>query len=129
MPLSDTLKLFPMLQNYWNLSLHHIYSRRISSCAAAFNIDEVRQIQDEMSLDSGSDEYWTRYANLPKNTSSENIFFLADLTPDLFRSAVEAAYRAIHDFSKPVINMMKAAGWDLDAASNSIEPDVVYAKR
>nr|GMD13653.1 uncharacterized protein LOC109161751 isoform X1 [Ipomoea batatas] len=46
----------------------------------------------------------------PKNTSSENIFFLVDLTPDLFRSAVEAAYRTVHDFSKPVINMMKAAG-------------------
>ncbi len=25
--------------------------------------------------------------------------------------------------------MMKAAGWDLDAAANSIEPNVVYAKR
>lgn len=64
-----------------------------------------------------------------EGTSSENRFFSVDLTPDLFRSAVEAAYRAIHDFSKPVINMMKAAGWDLDAAANSIESDVVYAKR
>ncbi|KAG5538587.1 hypothetical protein RHGRI_019236 [Rhododendron griersonianum] len=44
-------------------------------------------------------------------------------------SVVETAYIAIHDFSKPLINMMKAAGWDLDAAANSIEPDVVYAKR
>lgn len=51
------------------------------------------------------------------------------LSPDLFRSAVEAASRAIHDFSKPLINMMKAAGWDLDAAANSIEPSIVYAKR
>ncbi|CAI8600746.1 unnamed protein product [Vicia faba] len=39
------------------------------------------------------------------------------------------AAKAIHDFSKPLINMMKAAGWDLDAAANSIEPNVVYAKR
>lgn len=52
-----------------------------------------------------------------------------DLTPDLFTSVVETAYQAIHDFSKPLINMMKAAGWDLDAAANSIEPDVVYSKR
>ncbi|XP_071736077.1 protein GRAVITROPIC IN THE LIGHT 1-like [Rutidosis leptorrhynchoides] len=52
-----------------------------------------------------------------------------DLTPELFKSTVEIAYKAIHDFSKPLINMMKAAGWDLDAAANSIEPDVVYAKR
>ncbi|XP_042017733.1 protein GRAVITROPIC IN THE LIGHT 1-like [Salvia splendens] len=55
--------------------------------------------------------------------------FPLDLCPELFRSAVEAASRAIHDFSKPLINMMKAAGWDLDAAANSIEPNIVYAKR
>lgn len=64
-----------------------------------------------------------------EGSSDENGIFSMDLTPDLFKSAVEAAYRAIHDFSKPLINMMKAAGWDLDAAANSIEPDVVYAKR
>ncbi|PKI41057.1 protein GRAVITROPIC IN THE LIGHT 1 [Punica granatum] len=58
-----------------------------------------------------------------------NGFFPVDLTPDLFLSAVEAASKAIHDFSKPLINMMKAAGWDLDAAANSIEPNVIYAKR
>uniref|UniRef100_A0A7C9CHP3 Uncharacterized protein n=1 Tax=Opuntia streptacantha TaxID=393608 RepID=A0A7C9CHP3_OPUST len=56
-------------------------------------------------------------------------FFPVDLTPDLFISVVEAAYKAIHDFSKPLINMMKAAGWDLDAAAQSIEPSVTYAKR
>ncbi|KAG6407691.1 hypothetical protein SASPL_130688 [Salvia splendens] len=43
--------------------------------------------------------------------------FSVDLSPELFISAVEAASRAIHDFSKPLINMMKAAGWDLDAAA------------
>lgn len=52
-----------------------------------------------------------------------------DLTTELFISTYEAASKAVHDFSKPLINMMKAAGWDLDSAANSIEPDVVYAKR
>lgn len=64
-----------------------------------------------------------------EGSGDENGFFPVDLTPDLFTQAVEAAYKAIHDFSKPLINMMKAAGWDLDAAANSIEPNVVYAKR
>lgn len=64
-----------------------------------------------------------------EGSTEENGFFAVDLTPDLFISAVEAAFKAIHDFSKPLINMMKAAGWDLDAAANSIEPNVVYAKR
>ena len=64
-----------------------------------------------------------------ESSMDENGFFPVDLTPELFTSAVEAAFKAIHDFSKPLINMMKAAGWDLDAAANSIEPNVVYAKR
>lgn len=64
-----------------------------------------------------------------EGSGGENGFFPVDLTSDLFTQAVEAAYKAIHDFSKPLINMMKAAGWDLDSAANSIEPNVVYAKR
>lgn len=64
-----------------------------------------------------------------KESEDGNGFFPVDLTPDLFTSSVEAAAKAVHDFSKPLINMMKAAGWDLDAAANSIEPNVVYAKR
>ncbi|KAF6174676.1 hypothetical protein GIB67_008731 [Kingdonia uniflora] len=59
----------------------------------------------------------------------KNEFFSVELTPDFFTSVVDDAYKAIHDFSKPLINMMKAAGWDLDAAANSVEPSVVYAKR
>ncbi|XP_042510862.1 protein GRAVITROPIC IN THE LIGHT 1-like [Macadamia integrifolia] len=74
-----------------------------------------------------------KFRGLPAKESEDlgddNEFFSMDLTPDLFSSAVEAAYRAIHDFSKPLINMMKAAGWDLDGAANSIETAVVYAKR
>ncbi|XP_007052097.2 PREDICTED: IRK-interacting protein [Theobroma cacao] len=64
-----------------------------------------------------------------EGSGEENGFFPVDLTPELFTSAVESAFKAIHDFSKPLINMMKAAGWDLDAATDSIEPNVVYAKR
>ncbi|XP_021281219.1 IRK-interacting protein [Herrania umbratica] len=64
-----------------------------------------------------------------EGSGEENGFFPVDLTPELFTSAVESAFKAIHDFSKPLINMMKAAGWDLDAAADSIEPNVVYAKR
>ncbi|KAK8945966.1 hypothetical protein KSP40_PGU008104 [Platanthera guangdongensis] len=56
-------------------------------------------------------------------------FFSIELTPSLFASAVETAYKSIHDFSKPLINMMKAAGWDLDAAARAIDPSVVYARR
>ncbi|KAG2723387.1 hypothetical protein I3760_02G168700 [Carya illinoinensis] len=97
---------------------------------------EVLQLQQQI------DEATQRRAKLEKNlklrglstkesegSSDENGFLPVDLSPDLFTSAVEATFKAIHDFSKPLINMMKAAGWDLDAAANSIEPNVIYAKR
>ncbi|KAE8697531.1 putative 21 kDa protein [Hibiscus syriacus] len=64
-----------------------------------------------------------------EGSGEENGIFPVDLTHELFTSAVESAFKSIHDFSKPLINMMKAAGWDLDAAADSIEPNVVYAKR
>nr|GMD64311.1 protein GRAVITROPIC IN THE LIGHT 1 [Ipomoea batatas] len=42
---------------------------------------------------------------------------------------VGAVSKAIHDFAKPLITLMKVSGWDLDQAANSIEGSVVYSKR
>ncbi|XAR58847.1 hypothetical protein NMG60_11014408 [Bertholletia excelsa] len=41
----------------------------------------------------------------------------------------EAASKAIHDFTKPLISLMKASGWDLDQSADSIQPAVNYSKR
>ncbi|XP_041012086.1 uncharacterized protein LOC121255680 [Juglans microcarpa x Juglans regia] len=89
---------------------------------------EVLQLQQQI------DEANQRRAKLEKNlklrglstkesegSSNENGFLPADLSHDLFTPAVEATFKAIHDFSKLLINMMKATWWDLDAAANSIE--------
>ncbi|XWS77225.1 hypothetical protein CRYUN_Cryun01aG0243400 [Craigia yunnanensis] len=97
---------------------------------------EIRQLQQQI------DEANQKRVKLEKNIKlrglsmkesegsvEENGFFPVDLTPELLISVVESAFKAIRDFSKPLINMMKAAGWDLDAAADSIEPNVVYAKR
>lgn len=47
----------------------------------------------------------------------------------MFEDSFKAASKSIHDFAKPVISLMKASGWDLDLAANSIEAAVVYSKR
>lgn len=44
-------------------------------------------------------------------------------------SVVKAVGKAIHDFAKPLIALMKHADWDLDQAANAIQSSVVYAKR
>jgi hypothetical protein len=64
-----------------------------------------------------------------EESDEEENYFSIELTPSLFASSVDSAYQSIHDFSKPLINMMKAAGWDLDGAANAIEPGVVYTRR
>ncbi|KAK2662909.1 hypothetical protein Ddye_001483 [Dipteronia dyeriana] len=42
------------------------YNLWISSCAATLNIDDVRNILDEMFRDAGSNDGWLRYINLVK---------------------------------------------------------------
>ena len=46
-----------------------------------------------------------------------------------FQDVFNAASKSIHDFAKPLISLMKASGWDLDRAANSIENGAVYSKR
>ncbi|KAG4966453.1 hypothetical protein GLYMA_14G203400v4 [Glycine max] len=46
-----------------------------------------------------------------------------------FQDVFKAASKSIHDFAKPLISLMKASGWDLDRAANSIENGAVYSKR
>ncbi|KAG6401358.1 hypothetical protein SASPL_138212 [Salvia splendens] len=44
-------------------------------------------------------------------------------------SVVRAVGKAIHDFAKPLIALMKHSEWDLDQAAYAIQSSVVYAKR
>ena len=46
-----------------------------------------------------------------------------------FQDVFKAASKSIHDFAKPLISLMKASGWDLDAAAKWIENEAVYSKR
>ncbi|XP_057772542.1 protein GRAVITROPIC IN THE LIGHT 1 [Salvia miltiorrhiza] len=44
-------------------------------------------------------------------------------------NVVRAVGKAIHDFAKPLIALMKHSDWDLDQAAYAIQSSVVYAKR
>ncbi|CAH8264237.1 unnamed protein product [Arabidopsis lyrata] len=45
-----------------------------------------------------------------------------------FQFAFRAASKAVHDFSKPLITLMKATDWNLDKAVESIVGNVTFAK-
>lgn len=53
----------------------------------------------------------------------------AGLNHHSLENVVKAVGKAIHDFAKPLIALMKISDWDLDKAVNAIEASVVYAKR
>lgn len=44
-------------------------------------------------------------------------------------NVMKAVGKAIHDFAKPVIALMKLSDWNLDKAADAIQTSVVYAKR
>ncbi|XP_057953286.1 protein GRAVITROPIC IN THE LIGHT 1 [Malania oleifera] len=52
-----------------------------------------------------------------------------DLSFTSFHNTFREVSKAIHDFAKPLISLMRASGWDLDLAANKIEGSVVYSKR
>ncbi|OAY62439.1 protein GRAVITROPIC IN THE LIGHT 1 [Manihot esculenta] len=50
------------------------------------------------------------------------------LSVRVFDSVLNDAYRAMHKFTKILIDLMRKAGWDLDLAANSVHADIEYAK-
>ncbi|WCJ32293.1 hypothetical protein M5689_013729 [Euphorbia peplus] len=48
------------------------------------------------------------------------------LSPSHFVGFVQFTVKSIRNFVKLMIDQMRTSGWDLDAAANSIVPDVVY---
>ncbi|XP_043700288.1 protein GRAVITROPIC IN THE LIGHT 1-like, partial [Telopea speciosissima] len=53
---------------------------------------------------------------------------LSGLNPNHFITVLRFAGKSIRSFVKVMIEQMKSAGWDIEAAADSIEPNVVYAK-
>ncbi|XP_065861921.1 protein GRAVITROPIC IN THE LIGHT 1 [Euphorbia lathyris] len=48
------------------------------------------------------------------------------LSPSHFVAVVQFTVKSIRTFVKLMIDQMRTAGWDLDAAANSIVPDIAY---
>ncbi|CAI0549117.1 unnamed protein product [Linum tenue] len=47
----------------------------------------------------------------------------------MFEEIFRLACNSIHDFAKPMINLMKASGWDLDLAAYAVVNGATYSKR
>ncbi|KAI3982403.1 hypothetical protein MKX01_041241, partial [Papaver californicum] len=51
-----------------------------------------------------------------------------DLNPTHFITVLRHTVKSIRSFTKLMLEQMVTSGWDIDAASNTIEPDSVYLK-
>ncbi|XP_010264213.1 PREDICTED: uncharacterized protein LOC104602292 [Nelumbo nucifera] len=51
------------------------------------------------------------------------------MSPRVFYSVLQDTCRAMHIFTNLLIDLMKKAGWDLELAANSVQPDIDYVKR
>ncbi|KAL8087877.1 hypothetical protein AgCh_037861 [Apium graveolens] len=57
----------------------------------------------------------------------DNLHF-SDISPNHFILILRQTVKAIRNFVRLMISEMESAGWDLDAAANSIVPGVVYSR-
>ncbi|XP_078181240.1 protein GRAVITROPIC IN THE LIGHT 1-like [Carex rostrata] len=69
--------------------------------------------------------------NIEKNPSCKRRLNLVnrELTPNLFAEAVSFASRSLHDFTKPLISLMRVSGWDLDSAVRCMYTETVFHER
>ncbi|XP_051125992.1 protein GRAVITROPIC IN THE LIGHT 1-like [Andrographis paniculata] len=58
----------------------------------------------------------------------DNVKF-SDLNPKDFILVLNYALRSVRSFVKLLIREMEAASWDIDAAANAIQADIVFSKR
>ncbi|KAI4307555.1 hypothetical protein L6164_030729 [Bauhinia variegata] len=86
---------------------------------------EIRQLQQE--LQDLEMENKRLAEKIKKFSLEKKKACISNVT--MFQDVFNSASKSIHDFAKPLISLMKASGWDLDAAVKSIENGAVYTKR
>ncbi|KAG6386462.1 hypothetical protein SASPL_155365 [Salvia splendens] len=74
-------------------------------------------------------ELETKNTKLAEEIEEREREMFAGLNHHTLESLVRAVGKAIHDFAKPLIALMKHSDWDLDQAAYAIQSSVVYVKR
>ncbi|XP_020252792.1 uncharacterized protein LOC109830047 isoform X2 [Asparagus officinalis] len=87
---------------------------------------QLRQVVEELDQNYAELEKEVKKKMPPKYDIS---LFNQEWTPSVFFDAFKLTSKAIHDFTKPLISLMKASGWNLDQAADSIENQAIYTER
>ncbi|XP_020598176.1 uncharacterized protein LOC110037801 [Phalaenopsis equestris] len=102
---------------------------QLQKCASMAKDSDIQKLRSKIKLVIQRNE---ELENLISKTHLPDVELFRtnqDWTPQLFSKVFMLASKSIHDFTKLLIHLMKASGWDLDLAANAIFNSISYAER
>ncbi|KAA8515913.1 hypothetical protein F0562_019092 [Nyssa sinensis] len=90
--------------------------------------DEVLVLRQKLDDIQKTNSKLSKWLSINSNSNPKSLTDVL-LTIRVFDKMLREACRALHKFTKLLIDLMKKAGWDLDLAANSVHPDIDYPKK
>ncbi|KAI5662360.1 hypothetical protein M9H77_21683 [Catharanthus roseus] len=109
------------------LKTYEITVKKLDS-QAKLKDSEITFLKEKLEEANRENKLLERRLNSSGQLSVPEKLQLSGLKPSHFITFLRQTVKSIRSFNRLVISEMESADWDLDAAANSIEPDVVYWK-
>ncbi|XP_015578069.2 protein GRAVITROPIC IN THE LIGHT 1 [Ricinus communis] len=125
-PSPDTTMVLAELQEQKSVSkTYEIMGNKLES-QLRLKDSEIMYLREKLEESSRHNQLLDKRLNRSGQLSVLDNLHQSRLSPSHFTAVVRFTVKSIQSFVKLMIDQMKAADWDLDAAANSIVPDVVY---
>lgn len=102
---------------------------RIQKCALMAKDSDILNLRSKIKLVIERNEELEALINKAQLPEVELFQTNQEWTPQLFSKVFMLTSKSIHDFTKLLINLMKASSWDLDRAADSICNSIIFTKR
>ncbi|KAK1397068.1 DUF641 domain-containing protein [Heracleum sosnowskyi] len=87
---------------------------------------ELIFLREKLGVDNKDNKVTEKRLTMSGSLSPHDNLNLTSLSPGYFIQVLRETIKSTRRFVRFIISEMESAGWDLDAAANSIEPGVVY---
>ncbi|XP_058095496.1 protein GRAVITROPIC IN THE LIGHT 1-like [Magnolia sinica] len=125
---SQESQLLAEIQEQQNLlKTYEIMGKKLQS-QLQLKDSEILFLKEKQQELDGQNRSLEKRLNPSSSLSALNNLHISGLNPNHFILALRHTIKSIRIFVKLMIDEMESAGWDLDAAAHSIEPDAVYVK-
>ncbi|KAL0914938.1 hypothetical protein M5K25_015330 [Dendrobium thyrsiflorum] len=107
----------------------HKELERVQKCALMAKDSDILDLRSKIKLVIERNKELEALINKTQSPEVELFETNQEWTPQLFSKVFMLASKSIHDFTKLLINLMKASSWDLDLAANAICNSIAYTER